>query len=193
MWSYTELALSDCRGNHYLLSYDGEPASNQKVLEAMANSESFRNTFIDLMSAIPFTAFRWETPGLGVKGIGDVFEFVVLDAPDLIAPADKQTFAQLFAAMDGNQVGAFPNLGGDAMMIIPRPLSANDSYSHIGDFVQHAPKSQQHALWELTAQTMLRELEEKPRWLNTAGGGVNWLHVRIDHRPKYYHYRAYCG
>ncbi|MGI9175867.1 MAG: DUF6940 family protein [Rhodothermales bacterium] len=23
-------------------------------------------------------------------------------------------------------------------------------------------------------------------WLSTAGGGVSWLHVRLDSRPKYY-------
>ncbi len=32
---------------------------------------------------------------------------------------------------------------------------------------------------------------EPERWLNTEGGGVAWLHVRIDQRPKYYHYAPY--
>lgn len=27
--------------------------------------------------------------------------------------------------------------------------------------------------------------------LSTAGAGVRWLHVRVDDRPKYYHYRPY--
>ncbi len=30
-----------------------------------------------------------------------------------------------------------------------------------------------------------------PRWLNTSGLGVPWLHVRIDSRPKYITYRPY--
>ena len=25
-----------------------------------------------------------------------------------------------------------------------------------------------------------------PVWLSTAGGGVDWLHMRLDERPKYY-------
>ena len=34
-------------------------------------------------------------------------------------------------------------------------------------------------------------LSEKPLWLSTAGGGVAWLHLRIDSRPKYYSHRPY--
>jgi len=30
-----------------------------------------------------------------------------------------------------------------------------------------------------------------PTWLSTAGGGVAWLHVRLDTRPKYYRYNPY--
>jgi len=35
----------------------------------------------------------------------------------------------------------------------------------------------------------MKELEKNvdtPRWLNTHGLGVHYLHVRIDEKPKYY-------
>jgi len=38
---------------------------------------------------------------------------------------------------------------------------------------------------------MTRRLSSRPVWLSTAGGGVSWLHVRLDDRPKYYHHAAY--
>jgi hypothetical protein len=38
---------------------------------------------------------------------------------------------------------------------------------------------------------MAQRLNEKPVWLSTAGGAVSWLHVRLDDRPKYYHYAMY--
>ncbi len=38
---------------------------------------------------------------------------------------------------------------------------------------------------------MLKRVSRKPVWLNTAGGGVAWLHVRLDDRPKYYGYQNY--
>ena len=34
-------------------------------------------------------------------------------------------------------------------------------------------------------------VNEIPVWLSTAGGGVAWLHVRLDDRPKYYSYAPY--
>lgn len=35
------------------------------------------------------------------------------------------------------------------------------------------------------------DVQTLPIWLNTAGGGVAWLHIRLDHRPKYYRYLPY--
>ncbi len=40
-------------------------------------------------------------------------------------------------------------------------------------------------------QEMEKRVSDKPVWLSTAGGGVPWLHVRLDNRPKYYSYRPY--
>ena len=52
-------------------------------------------------------------------------------------------------------------------------------------------KEQVRALWRVTAQEMLRSIGERPVWLSTAGGGVAWLHIRLDSRPKYYSFEPY--
>jgi hypothetical protein len=38
---------------------------------------------------------------------------------------------------------------------------------------------------------MHQRVSAKPVWLSTAGGGVAWLHVRLDDRPKYYAHAPY--
>lgn len=38
---------------------------------------------------------------------------------------------------------------------------------------------------------MQQNLNDAPIWLNTAGAGVPWLHIRLDSRPKYYRYQPY--
>jgi hypothetical protein len=38
---------------------------------------------------------------------------------------------------------------------------------------------------------MVARLGAKPVWLSTAGGGVSWLHVRLDDQPKYYGFEPY--
>ena len=40
-------------------------------------------------------------------------------------------------------------------------------------------------------QALLQRLGARPVWLSTAGGGVDWLHVRLDDRPKYYRHREW--
>jgi hypothetical protein len=61
----------------------------------------------------------------------------------------------------------------------------------IGDFVRQAPPEQIDALWRVVGEKMHSRLNDRPVWLSTAGGGVAWLHVRLDDHPKYYHYREY--
>jgi hypothetical protein len=49
-----------------------------------------------------------------------------------------------------------------------------------------------HALWQCVAETALARLSAAPLWISTAGGGVAWLHVRVEGAPKYYAYRPYA-
>jgi hypothetical protein len=85
---------------------------------------------------------------------------------------------------------AFPNLSGDAMLIVPNRDGEKD-FSHLAAFMQNAGEEQLMAFWQLAAQTYLQQLSNERRWLSTAGLGVAWLHLRIDSRPKYYKYGAY--
>ena len=86
---------------------------------------------------------------------------------------------------------SFPIWGVDAIMILPSPVDADSSYSHLLAFLETAPTTQLHTLWQLVGESAMHRLDEPPVWLNTAGGGVSWLHVRLDDKPKYYVYRPY--
>ena len=65
------------------------------------------------------------------------------------------------------------------------------TYPHLAAFLRGAGKQQVRELWRRRAQEMLRSIGERPVWLSTAGGGVAWLHVRLDSRPKYYSHAPY--
>jgi hypothetical protein len=84
-----------------------------------------------------------------------------------------------------------PNLRRDATLIVPTPMKEASAYGHLASFVRNGPEEQRHALWRTVGLTMTRLVNPKPIWLSTAGGGVTWLHVRIDQRPKYYGYQPY--
>jgi hypothetical protein len=119
-------------------------------------------------------------------------EFVLIEAPALAAvPPDAETFAGHFGAGDG--VVTFPNLGGDALLVVPEPAAdgAADAYPHLAAFLRRGPARQVRALWRATAAAVLDRLDDSPLWLSTSGTGVAWLHVRLDRRPKYYQHGPY--
>ena len=165
------LAGDDC------LSYEG-------FLRALAKDASFRDVILEEMRAAPFIAFRWETPPLTANNIDQHFECLLHDSPDLDVRADPTDFEPYF--QPGIEVVSFNNLGADALLIVPCPTSTSTNYSHIGAFHRSAPREQLHALWKVVAQTVMERLGPQPLWLSTAGGGVDWLHMRLDDRPKYY-------
>jgi hypothetical protein len=83
------------------------------------------------------------------------------------------------------------SLGGDAQLIVPSPRTEISAYGHLAAFLRQAPQRQLDAFWRVVSTAVQSRIGEKPLWLNTAGGGVAWLHVRLDSRPKYYGYAPY--
>ena len=136
------------------------------------------------MKTAAFTAFRWETPPLSSSDLEQPFECLLHDSPDLDVRADPTDFETYF--QDDKEVVSFKNLGGDALLVVPCPCSTSANYSHIGAFHRSAPKPQQHTYWIAVAQAVKARINSQPLWLSTAGGGVDWLHMRLDERPKYY-------
>jgi hypothetical protein len=173
------------------LEHAGATASYRDVLEAWRDDSAFCGWFNDLLAEAAFSAFRWETPPVTEEISHQPFEFVLLDSPGLARAPEPSAFAEHFRAEPESDVLAFKNLGGDAIMVVPRPVASEDAYGHLGAFVRRAPEEQRKRLWQTVAGAMLHRVGEKPVWLSTAGAGVSWLHVRLDDRPKYYGFAAY--
>jgi hypothetical protein len=97
---------------------------------------------------------------------------------------------------------SFPNKPGgnkpsDAILVIPSFVDRYDKkhydFKNISTFTKNASEKQQQDFWQGVAQSLSEELakNDTPRWLNTHGLGVKYLHVRIDEKPKYYNYPEY--
>lgn len=117
-----------------------------------------------------------------------------MNDPYLEMDPEPEVFSPYFAATDEHvTVLPVPNLGRTATMIVPKRLVGLDAYAHIAAFVRKAPRAQVHALWQCVASTARSTLSSEPTWISTAGGGVSWLHVRVERSPKYYAYRPYAN
>lgn len=175
------------------LLHDGRAMTARSVIQCWREDIEFVDEFCDLLSQCHFDVFRWETPAVTEATLDREFEFVLLRAPDLgNREPDRHSFAkQLSSCSQEHPVATFRNLGGDALMVVPAGLVNNSAYTDLASFSRGAPRVQQRAFWRSVGEAMDSEVGDSPVWLSTAGGGVAWLHVRLDSRPKYYAHAPY--
>jgi hypothetical protein len=169
------------------------PATVQSVLDALKTDPRVGSWFGARLKALPWGAFYWECPALTTATLGDPFECVALEAPSLMGQtAEPDAFrAHLDEAPPGLLVAVFPNLSGDAVLVVPKEGNKGRGYAHLGAFLRSASQAQIAAFFSALASQGLGLCREGPAWISTAGDGVAWLHGRVDRRPKYYRHSPY--
>lgn len=190
MYRYQKKDLTENSCKYKIYKEDNQ-LSYYAFLDLLQQEIQFRTFFIELLSDIPFRAYQWEMPPVTARSADQPFEFVVTKNVHIDLPPDPGPFSQYFKEPNDNAIAVFDNLGGDAKLIAPAPAAEDLNYSHIGVFTGEAPAELQHQFWQATGRITEEHLSDQPLWLNTAGGGVAWLHVRLDTRSKYYRHRPY--
>ncbi|MEE8342286.1 MAG: hypothetical protein V3R51_00655, partial [Gammaproteobacteria bacterium] len=193
MWTAREKILNHGKVRQIAIEDNGKPLWYSDVVEGWQSSSSFREFFITLLADVPYGAYFWETPPVTKNSFQDVFEFVLVDSPELggvtASPSAFQGHFQ--GARQDRSVVTFANLGKDAFLVAPCPRASSSVYPHLAAFARGAPMDQQHALWEQVGEAIVARLNERKLWVSTAGLGVYWLHVRLDSYPKYYSFAPY--
>ena len=158
----------------------------------LKRNAEFASWYSETLAGCDFDAFFWEFPPLTTTTFEENAEFVIIESAALskLQP-DAAPFESQFSLQPGSDVITFPNLGGDALLIVPTQRGSIDIYPHLATFLRKAPRDQIRSLWKVAADAVNANLSRTPRWLSTAGLGVSWLHLRLDTRPKYYNYLAY--
>lgn len=191
MWQMQQELLSEQPGVKVRLFAGKRPSTFADVLAGWQGDETFRAFFLGELRAVATAAFFWEMPPITRATLHRPYEFVVVDSPHLATVvADSRPFAAQLRATN-EPVVSFRNLGGDAVLVVPRPVGAAVAYAHLAAFLRGAAPAQQAALLQKVAEVVLAEVGERPLWLSTSGLGVYWLHIRLDSRPKYYIYAPY--
>jgi hypothetical protein len=141
----TETERIDQRSVKVRVSWNGAPLASQTAYELCANEE-FRSSLVAELADEPFAAFFWETPPITVATSHRPFEYVLTDAPGLAsAVPEERAFREHFSSdTDADGVVTFPNLGGDATLVVPCPLGDLSSYPHLAAFVRNAGDVQRH-------------------------------------------------
>jgi hypothetical protein len=166
--------------------------SFQELFHLLESASEFRTWYTGVLADADFRAFFWEHPPVSLSNMEAAAEFVLLDSPALAKlRADPEPFRSQLERAGDEPVATFPNLGGDAVLVVPRPMGPPSAYAHLAAFVRQAPPSQIESLWQRVGRAVRANVGTQPRWVSTAGMGVSWLHVRIDSYPKYYRFAPY--
>ncbi|MCE8159327.1 MAG: hypothetical protein I3265_02510 [Candidatus Moeniiplasma glomeromycotorum] len=148
--------------------------------------QAFQGALKDANSKFP--AYFWKCPPVSTKTLGKPFEFVVIKSEALNnITQNYSSFQEHFGKSRDNQAVSFSSPSGN-LLVCPVPKGTAD-YKNISQFTKNAPLKQQQALWKKVADKLIGELEKNPdtpRWLNTEGTGVPYLHVRLDATPRFY-------
>ncbi|HAA11645.1 MAG TPA: hypothetical protein DCE41_08075 [Cytophagales bacterium] len=156
----------------------------------ISSSSEFITYFTEVLKESPFEGFFWEVVPVTTTSLYRDFEFVLVQSNKLPKiEANPDSFQEHFN--QAASVVTFPNLGGDAQLVVPSALGSREYYGHLGAFLRNAPREQIDLLWRTVGQEYQKRIQEKPVWLSTAGLGVPWLHIRVDSRPKYYRYSPF--
>lgn len=167
------------------------------IAAATSAGEMLRNLLIEELKSSPFPAFFFETPPYTSRSLATAhFEFVLIMAQGFARRrADSSDFDDYILKYQGStEIVVFDNLSRDARLVVPAsatPAVPADTYKDIASFARGAPEAQVHALWAKVGEVALELAGDEHRWLSTHGGGVPWLHVRFDLRPKYYNHKKY--
>lgn len=185
-----------------ILKYQIEDENNHLItfkegLDLFQTNENFVNNFINELKSIEMKAFYWECSPLTLDNLNKPFEFMIIKAK-LYDKPDFTSFKQYFENCGKDSITSFLNVNGDATLIVPCPIYVNSNYLnyvHLAEFIRNAPTQQIHSLFKRIGRKTLGHLQRNPAnkkiWLSTAGGGVPWLHIRLDSIPKYIHWQPY--
>lgn len=178
-------------GRQYWFTCEDQRLTFADVLDRWEQEEQFVSTFCQVLHAVPYDAYFFETPPMISSWLDKPFEFVLINSGTLAkVSSEERFFAEHFQRGNGNVI-SFANLSEDATLVVPRPTNIDTNYAHLAVFIRTATQEEKRDLWKLTARRYKELIGTEKRWLSTSGLGVYWLHLRIDRRPKYYTHHPY--
>ncbi|HEY1614340.1 MAG TPA: hypothetical protein VGF97_11670 [Rhizomicrobium sp.] len=195
MWKARRRTITPAICEKVTVEGAGRTLSFAEVIQGWRDDAAFREFFLRELAATPYSAFVWEMPPVARGHIDIAYEYVAVRCDALARPrADASAFREELEAAGGESMAVFGNLGGDALLIAPRPDGNAPAWGHLAAFLHAAPLAMQHALLQALAEAILRLLAatDERIWISTSGLGVPWLHVRLDSAPKYHQHRPYA-
>lgn len=175
----------------FRLQQDEQYLSFEEVFELWENNPDFTEFYTTELIKLDYQAFYWEHPALQTAFLQKRYECILQRSKPLeYLPSNENAFKDYL--FEKAQVVDVMNLGKNARLVVPTKKTNKAIYNHLGKFIRLAEKEQITEVFKRVGKKIFEEIEQqKVVWLNTAGLGVIWLHIRMDTRPKYYKTKKY--
>jgi hypothetical protein len=162
-WQSSWAEITGQPAKRVTLSSNGRAITFAEVVDCWINDETFRTFFLAELRLTPFVGFFWELPPLQKDTLEHTYEHVVLEGNLLerISPDPVPFLKVLQAGAVSDLVASFPNISGDAILVVPRPLEGSVGYGHLGAFLRTAPEEQQHALLKTLGRAAKASLQRQ--------------------------------
>ena len=160
--------------------------SFEDVFELWASNPKFVEFYKYELIKLNYEAFYWEHPAIKKEFLKKKYECILQRSRPLEnLPINESAFKDYIHLNE--QAADFMNLGKNARLVVPTKKTDKEIYNHMSKFIRLAEQEQIIEVFKRVGNSILEEIESKKLiWLNTAGLGVIWLHIRMDTRPKYY-------
>lgn len=183
--------LTQIKNGYNIIPYvDDCTITWEQAAGLLENDVNFVDFIIDILRKSPYNAYFWETPAATSN---QTFNFVIIESKHLHAKANPSAFQDHIENIyKTNKVVVFQSLSKDAYLIVPGENAPTDIYAHIASFIRGAPEEQIRHLFKTIGSNIRHFISSNNKiWLSTSGLAVPWVHVRMDTKPKYYHYTPY--
>jgi len=185
--TYTIEILEQTKNTVHFRIKEGENLlSFHEVFDLWEESVEFVRFYVSGLNKFNFEAFYWEHPALNNEFLTQRYECILQKSKSLgHRSINEKAFADFIHEED--EVVDFMNLGKNTKLVIPTKKTDSETYNHLGKFLKLGAENQIIAVFQRVGKIVKQEIQERKLiWLNTAGGGVIWLHIRMDTKPKYY-------
>jgi len=201
--TYSDNGYKKMPTTKYKIYSDKNQLSFRDFFDNLKSNRQFRSQLRDEIVSLhpdyPYVFF--ECPCVNSETLNSPFEFVLIRTEHFKnSNVEKAAFLNHFRKPENINNGLeaiyFDNLGKDGVMIVPKGTNGEEHkyYSNLMGLMRKGHRQERDDFWKLAGEQAIEIVHSKPMknmWMSTSGLGVDWTHLRLCEKPKYYNYSTY--
>lgn len=158
----------------------------ESFFKLLVTDQSFRETIVNIFVNSEFEHVYWQFPTYSISTKDNQAQFDLVQSSPFIS-ANPSAFSDKFVGKVPGEIVVFKAKSSDTELISVTPTKSRDINSTCSDIMSFMVRSNstlKSNILKVVGTEMLKK--KNPCYLSTHGKGVEWLHIRMCNKPKYY-------